>query len=464
MTTTMNTAAFAVLAMSPLLSAQSTTVNSPQDDAVQDRLTARLKTHVGRTMEAHDLEGMVVVIGVGDQILMEEGWGRLPGGRLAGPEMPVRAEPLVDPLVAIAALQLVGQGKLKLDEPIHERLEGMKWEGGEVQLHHLLGHTSGLIGWGTVLPPHKRGGADLASLMAIVKEQGLESTPGTCFAYSESNTLLLGAIVESVTEKPLAEWLTTSVLGRAGLEGSGFDVDDAPPARAESVGAREIAGELVPSPEGVHVFGEDAFCTTAHDLFALRKQLSAGGLLGEAELDALIGMRILEDGTPTGFGLGVNLTTLGDHAGLAVGGSAEGMSLHMAYYPDPQVTVIVMAADEEAPVLTMERNLARLVLDMPLPGIQDLEIGADEARAFIGSYQLGCTTYNVKWTDAGELTFSTGDFPAHVLRYQGQNRFVSSRDSDLRLEFIVEDGEKLAGRVVIDEHGRQTEAVRFHRR
>ncbi|QDV07287.1 Putative penicillin-binding protein PbpX [Planctomycetes bacterium Poly30] len=437
---------------------------APQEDSNEpNALQAHLENQVESAMEENDLEGMIVVIGLGDETLMERGWGRLPGGHIADPQQLVRAQALVEPLTAIAALQLVGQGKLSLDQPVHSILEDLKWEEGEVQIHHLLAQTSGLIGWDAALPPHERDAATVASLLELVKGQGLEAKPGTCFQYSESNALVLGAIIEKVSGAPLSEWITKHILEPADAESSGFGLEDAPPTRKGSIGSREIGGESISVPEGVHPFGEDEFCTTALDLLRLRRALSDGLILEEDQLEALTEMKRLEDGTPTGYGFGVNRTRVGDHGGISIGGAAEGMSMHMAHYADPDITVIVMAADEVAPVGTIERNLTRLVLDLPLPGISDLELPPDQAARCVGAYQLGCTTLSIDLEKSGHLTLSSSDRSTEKLLYQGQYRFVSSRDPELEVEFVVVEGEKLAGHMILKEHGRHTEAVRFPR-
>lgn len=448
----------ALLSLTALLAS-----GAPRQDAadVSDALTTHLKGEIKRSMEEGNLEGMVVVISVGDQVLLQEGRGRLPGGRIAEPDQPVRAQVLVEPLTAIAALQLVGEGKLSLDQSVHSVLEDLKWEEGEVTVQQLLGQTSGLIGWDAALPPHERAGATTASLLELVKGQGLESTPGTCFSYSESNALVLGAMIEAVTGKPLHKVITAKILEAAELESTGFGLDGVPPTVEGSVGTREIGGDLIAVPEGVHPFQEDDFCASALDLLRLRLALSDGTLLGEAELEAFTGPRRLADGTPTGYGLGVNQTLVGDHAGISLGGTAEGMSMHMAYYPDPDITVIVMAAAEEAPVGAIERNLTRLVLDLPLPGIQDLELEPSEAASCVGRYQVGCTTLVVALNRQGHLTLTSADRPTDKLLYQGRHRFVSASDPELTLEFVVEEGAKLAGRMILEEHGRISEAVRF---
>lgn len=425
-------------------------------DLVQ-RLTARAE----RTMEADSLEGMVVLVGVGDDVLLQKGWGRLPGGGLAEADSVFRASPLVEPLSFIAALQLVESGDIELEKPIGAYLEGVEWEGTEVTVHHILSHTSGLIGWTGAYEASGAEEADTATLIGLVKELGVQSAPGECFEYSESNSLLVGALVEKVTGKPLTTVITERILGPAGVESTGFDDDDAPPARLSAGSSHEIGGEQIDFVRSVHPFGEDEFVASALDLMKIRAAISARKIVGDDTVDALNEPKRLNDGSETAFSYGMSVAELGDFMGLSAGGSSDGTTVHFAYYPEPQVSVVVLVAEERATLSPLERDLTRLVLDMPLPGVQDLELDPEEARRYTGSYQVGCTTYVCRLGEDGYLTISVSDRPTYRLLFQGQRTFVAQRDAEVSFRFVVENGDEVAGKVVIDERGRVSEAVRF---
>lgn len=431
-------------------------------DADDGSLMKRLKARAEKAQSVEGLEGLVVVVGIGDEVFMEAGWGRLPNGTLAGADVPFRAERLIEPLTAVATLQLAEKGKLDLDAPIQDALDTLKMEGEKLTAQHLLSHTSGLIGWGAALPTDAADSASPAMLLDIVRGQGFESAPGDCHEYSDANFLVLGAAVEKLMERPLAEVLTSQVLKPAGVESSGFGLDNAPPRSPDAAGSVEFLGTKVRVHDDVHPFGEEAFCASALDLFRIRKCLSDGTLLGEKHLALLTAPTLLNDGSELNYGAGVNLTQLGDFSGFSVGGSAEGTTVHMAYYPEPTITVIVLVADSSAQAIALERDLARIVLDLPLPGVQDLELEAKEMKQFVGSYQVGCTTHVVRSPEDGRgLVMETADRSATRLLYQGQRFFCAERDPDVRVEFILEDGETVARRMVIVDHGRREEAVRM---
>ena len=454
----MNTIASAAL----LLAVPATLLSATgvQDDDVSV-LVSRLAARAERSLEADSLDGLAIVVSVGDEVLLQRGWGRLPGGTLASAMSPVRAAPLVEPLAVIAALQLVDEGKVDLDAPIGTYIEGLEWEGATVTVHHLLSQTSGLIGWAGAFEAKGGVGADVARLVALVKEQGLQSAPGDCFEYSETNALLVGALVEAVTKKPLGDVITERILAKSSVEASGFDLDDAPPAQDEAGCSLEVVGEQISVSHPAHLFREDEFCVSALDMVRIRRALSAGKLTGDAMIEAIMEPKRLNDGTELGYGYGFSLGTLGTFDSVTTGGSADGTTVHLAYYPEPDVTVVVLVAAERAPLMSLERDLVRLVLDLPLPGVQDLELDPVDAKAYVGQYQVGCTTYRVAETPDGHLTVTVADRPVYRLLFQGRRSFVAQRDADVRFDFEVQNGDKIASKLVINEHGLRSDAVRF---
>ncbi|XXY84218.1 serine hydrolase domain-containing protein [Sorangium sp. So ce295] len=129
------------------------------------------------------------------------------------------------PFTAVVVLQLVGEGKVDLDAPIETYLpdlvRGDGIDGREITVRQLLQHTSGLPDYvGLALGDdvfevlhtyfQPRALLDLA-LTQPGKAAGAE------WAYSNTNYIVAGLIVEKVTGRPLAEEITRRVIDRIGL-------------------------------------------------------------------------------------------------------------------------------------------------------------------------------------------------------------------------------------------------------
>ncbi len=129
------------------------------------------------------------------------------------------------PFTAVVVLQLVGEGKVDLDAPIETYLpdlvRGEGIDGREITVRQLLQHTSGLPDFVGLLL-----GEDVfKALHTYVQPRALidlaltlpGKAPGTEWAYSNTNYILAGLLVEHVTGRPLNEEITTRVIERIGL-------------------------------------------------------------------------------------------------------------------------------------------------------------------------------------------------------------------------------------------------------
>jgi D-alanyl-D-alanine carboxypeptidase len=124
-----------------------------------------------------------------------------------------RAGSITKTFVATVVLQLAGEGRLRLDDPIEAWLPGAVPDGHRITLRHLLNHTSGLYDVVRTLPkpPSPEFFADrwrtwtAAELVArAVANPPTTEEPGSAYSYSNTGYLLLGQIIEKVTGRSYA--------------------------------------------------------------------------------------------------------------------------------------------------------------------------------------------------------------------------------------------------------------------
>jgi len=123
--------------------------------------------------------------------------------------------------VATVALQLVGERRLRLDDPVDTWLPGVVPDGGRITVRHLMNHTSGLYDARLTLPmPPSQEFLDnrwrtWTATELIGRALAHPPTfvpPGSAFAYSNTNYLILGQIVEKVTGRSYAEEIERRVI------------------------------------------------------------------------------------------------------------------------------------------------------------------------------------------------------------------------------------------------------------
>ena len=116
-------------------------------------------------------------------------------------------------------LRLVEAGRLSLDDTIAQRLSGLPPEWGPITVRQLLQHRSGLPnytesrGLAELLTRRPRAYVTPRELVDFVTATPLQFARGTRYAYSNTDNLVAGLMVESVTRSPFEAQLGTEVLG-----------------------------------------------------------------------------------------------------------------------------------------------------------------------------------------------------------------------------------------------------------
>ncbi len=127
--------------------------------------------------------------------------------------------------VAALVLQLVEDGTLRLDDTVERWLPGLVPAGRAITVRDLLSHTAGLFDYvedDRVLRNHERRWTP-RELVSIAVAHAPERSPhGQSFAYSSTNYLVLGLIVEEAGGESLDHQLRERLFAPLGLRRTSF--------------------------------------------------------------------------------------------------------------------------------------------------------------------------------------------------------------------------------------------------
>lgn len=112
---------------------------------------------------------------------------------------------------AVVLLQLVDEGRIKLDTPVNTYLPGLLPD-ERITVRHVLSHRSGLYDYaGTLFARAVPGFENVRNrvftyrqLMDLSLAQPLTNKPGAVYAYSNTNFIVAGMLIERITEKSVA--------------------------------------------------------------------------------------------------------------------------------------------------------------------------------------------------------------------------------------------------------------------
>lgn len=130
------------------------------------------------------------------------------------------------------ALHLVQKGKLALDDTIGQRLPSMPAAWSAVTVRQMLHHTGGLPDYTRSqafaghMAANPRGYVEPATIIDWVRGDPLDFAPGSQYAYSNTDNIVLGLIAETVTGASYESLLQDIVFGPADLTQTTFPTRD----------------------------------------------------------------------------------------------------------------------------------------------------------------------------------------------------------------------------------------------
>jgi CubicO group peptidase (beta-lactamase class C family) len=127
--------------------------------------------------------------------------------------------------VATVVLQLVGEGRLGLDESVERHLPGLLPQGRRITVRQLLNHTSGLYDYLEDAPAQARFVGDVRprQTVALAASRPLGFAPGTSWAYSNTGYQILGLMIERATREPLGRVLARRIFVPLDLRHTSFE-------------------------------------------------------------------------------------------------------------------------------------------------------------------------------------------------------------------------------------------------
>ncbi|MFG1607826.1 serine hydrolase domain-containing protein [Actinoplanes sp. NPDC049265] len=283
--------------------------------------------------------------------------------------------------VAVVLLQLVGEGKLSLDDRVQRWLPGVVTgngnDGSRITVRQLLQHTSGVPEYLDDLPvvaspegyrAHRLDRHDPRQLVAVAMKHPPLFAPGTSWSYSNTNYILAGMIIKKVTGRSWDKEVRSRILEPLHLNQTyapGGDPTLREP-HAEAYHQFEPGGPLVDTtitnPTAADAAG--ALVTTPADLARFWQALQSGRLLTPAEMAQMHqtvpapGLAAVFPGARYGLGIIWSEDGCGGH--WSHGGDVPGTKTMNAVSPDGKKVVVLSETTELADPRPVYERVNRL--------------------------------------------------------------------------------------------------------
>lgn len=318
---------------------------------LSDAVSEQLDLAIGKAMQDADVPGALVGIwSPQGQFVRAFGVADKQTGEKMTTDLFMRIGSETKTFTVTAVLQLVDDGKLSLADPIGKYLDGIPNGGDQATIKELANMTSGLPSYTGnkefvdefLADPHRQWTPE--ELLQYAYQLPQVFPPGEKTQYSDTNTIMLGLVVEKVSGMALQEFLQERIFTPVGLPSTTFPTDasfSSPHAHGYTeqtpTGAEADATDWNPSD----AWSAGAMISTVDDLGVWAKTLVTGDLLKpQTQADRL--------DVPLNDGIGYGIGIFESHGWLGHNGSIPGYQSVTVYLPEADTALVVLLTSDNS--------------------------------------------------------------------------------------------------------------------
>lgn len=413
--------------------------------------------NIAERMKYYSAPGVSVAVINNGRIEWAKGYGVVE----AGGTQPITTDTLFQagsiskPVAAMAALRLVEQGKLDLDEDVNGKLKSWKVPENDftkekkVTLRRLLSHSAGLTVHGF---PGYKADVEVPTVVQVLNGEKPANTPairvdlvpGTQWRYSGGGYTIMQQLLIDVTGKPFPQLTHELVLNPAGLKHSTYE-QPLPKALAASAATAHRNG--APVKGRYHTYPEMAAAglwTTPSDLalLAIEIQQEIAGRSSKVLSTKMANQMVAEQ--IQNYGLGPSVQGQGQSLRFSHGGVDEGFEAFWIAFAHTGQGAVVMVNANRGSGLAQEivRSIAQEYGWSDRPPSKERTLTKVDPKiyaAYVGEYDVSGRTVTIS-SEAGRLFILAPPLgPSRVELYpESETRFFIL-EQDLTVTFAKDE-------------------------
>jgi len=307
-----------------------------------------------------------------------------------------RIASLTKQFTAVAILKLAEENKLQLDDDIHKYLKDYPAESHKITISHLLSHTSGLNDYLNVpgrMESKFNEPATHEEVMNEIKNDPTLFAPGEATAYSNTGYYILGRIIENVSGKTYAQYLTDNFFKPLGMKNSGSET--------MTVINNQVSGYDKDNGNWIHskpidmnwVYSAGELVSTIDDMARWFFALSSGEIISPEYFQKMITPDVLNNGEQAGnvlqkFGFGVMRSDLLGISMAGHTGNINGFNTYAEYSVKNKsyVVALVNTGQENIDSVGLARELSAIQNKLPIPDFKAVQQSANQLSKHTGVY------------------------------------------------------------------------------
>ena len=289
------------------------------------------------------------------------------------PDTKHRLGSITKQFTSMLIMQLVEQGKLKLDVPISTYLPDYPKKNGDViTIHHLLTHSSGtpnMTSFPNFFKNISHNSYTPVQLVNLFADSTLQFKPGERFDYSNSGYILLGYIIEKVTGKSYEQVLQENIFTPLKMNNTGYDHHKTLLKNRASGYEKNGRGYVNANFIDMSVpYAAGSLYSTVEDLYLWDQALYGNQLLRKENMELLFTRHIPSGGSYYyGYGWGMGEIPLGNTAErietIGHSGGINGFNTQLTRIPSDKSFIVLLNNTGGAPLDQMINAIAAILYD-----------------------------------------------------------------------------------------------------
>lgn len=348
--------------------------NKPKLDSLMDRLAEKNKAMGSLTISKNGV--IVYSRAIGYSFI--SGNEKLP----ATDQTRYRIGSITKMFTATMIFQLIEEGKISLTATVDKYFPQLP-NANKITISNLLNHRSGLHNftddaeyktWET--KPKTRD-----EMLAIISKGGVDFQPNEKFSYSNSNYVVLGYIIETVSNESYSKYLSKRITSRIGLSNTyvGAKTDTK---KNESFSYRFSNGWEQGSETDMSIpAGAGAIVSTPAELTKFIESLFTLKLVSSSSLEQ---MKTMTDG----FGMGMFQIPFYEKRAYGHNGGIDGFASNLAYFPEESLAVAYCTNGQVYPMNNILIGILSIYFNKPysIPALITISLKTEDLDKYLGVY------------------------------------------------------------------------------
>ena len=292
---------------------------------------------------------------------------------------------------AIAILMLEEQGKLKVEDEITKFIPDYPTNGKTITIHQLLNHTSGIKSYTAMQSFREKARVDLSptELIDVFKNEPMDFDPGEQYRYNNSGYILLGHIIEVITDESYEDFVQKNFFDKLGMKNSHYG-SHSKVIKNRAYGYQDRDGYINADYLSMTLpYAAGSLMSNIDDLLIWQKALNTNQLISKETYEKAINGSTLNNGEKIGYGYGLGAGTIQGSKSISHGGGIFGYTTQGIYLPEEDVFVSVLTNCDCNSPGNYANKIAAIAIGKPFPDVKDaISLSTDQLNKWKGAYQF----------------------------------------------------------------------------